>query len=412
MGYELQILKLFCDDRELYEKYFPYIKSIQNLDKDIKLFFDLINKYYDQYKDCKLISYDDFIIYYNLHFPSLRNKEVHLLLIRELFSIKTKIELIQSLIEQVLEKHYSSIIINKLYPVIEGDSYGVLPEIKYIIEDYIGLMANPPEDSKELIPNELSLEHLLNELNNDGLSWHVDELNNIIGKLKKRTLGLVYAYVDSGKTSFGLAAAANFAKQLVDTDDIIVYAGNEESSNRLNIRLTQALLKINRKQIIEDISSFNVKRKEVGFDKIKLFDDITTIGQIEKLFELYHPSIMFIDQATNIDFPSTGNEVALVKSLFRFYRNLTKKYNCSIIGLTQGVGDAENKRWLDLSDIYGSRVAIQGAIDYGIGIGRIIDDVSKENQRFLNIPKNKLFDGEGGKVVTTFKKDTCSWESI
>ena len=78
-----------------------------------------------------------------------------------------------------------------------------------------------------------------------------------------------------------------------------------------------------------------------------------------------------------------------------------------LLWVSQGVGLAENTQWLKLSDIYGSRVAIQGALDYAIGIGRKIDDPVSEDLRFINIPKNKLHDGEGGKFVVNFSKQTC-----
>ena len=75
---------------------------------------------------------------------------------------------------------------------------------------------------------------------------------------------------------------------------------------------------------------------------------------------------------------------------FKWYRKLAIQNDMAIIGVSQGIGSAENTKWLKLSDIYGSRVAIQGSLDYAIGIGRTIDDPTEEDLRFINIPKNKL----------------------
>ena len=119
-----------------------------------------------------------------------------------------------------------------------------------------------------------------------------------------------------------------------------------------------------------------------------------------------------IDQATdvNIDTMRRAEGVEYQKQLFKWYRRLANIYECAIIGVSQGVGDAENTKWLKLSDIYGSRVAIQGALDYAIGIGRKTDDMALENIRYINIPKNKLFDGGSGHLTMKFTKQTCLWE--
>ena len=76
---------------------------------------------------------------------------------------------------------------------------------------------------------------------------------------------------------------------------------------------------------------------------------------------------------------------------------MAKLYNTSIICLAQAVGEAENRKYLKLSDIYGSRVGIQGELDYAIGIGRTMDDLAYANVRFINIPKNKLNEGDTAK---------------
>jgi hypothetical protein len=91
---------------------------------------------------------------------------------------------------------------------------------------------------------------------------------------------------------------------------------------------------------------------------------------------------------------------------------LAGTYNCAIIGVAQGVGDAERTKWLKLSDIYGSRVAIQGALDYALGIGRILDDPAQEDLRFINVPKNKLHDGHGAKFTTHFQRTICRFQEV
>jgi len=276
-------------------------------------------------------------------------------------------------------------------------------------------LRNPPAEAQAMIPCDLSVQELITqEITDEGIPWHLDKLNNIVGGAKRGTLGLVYAFVDSGKTSFSMAACAAFAEHLKDTKERIVYAGNEEAAPRLSLRLTQAFTGMTRTQIIENPYEAEEVRRNKGFSRVKLFDSISHVNQIEKLLIEWNPSVLFSDQAIHVDCGKniTGNEVSKHEALFKVYRDLAKEYDCAFIGVAQGTGDAENKKYLKLSDIYGSRVAIQGQLDYGIGIGRLLDEPGRANHRFVNIPKNKLLDGSDGRFAMHFYRETCQWKEI
>ena len=58
-------------------------------------------------------------------------------------------------------------------------------------------------------------------------------------------------------------------------------------------------------------------------------------------------------------------------------------------------------------EVYGARVAIQGALDWAIGIGKRENDVVDEDLRYVNVSKNK---GTEDKFVAHFDKYRCSWE--
>jgi hypothetical protein len=91
---------------------------------------------------------------------------------------------------------------------------------------------------------------------------------------------------------------------------------------------------------------------------------------------------------------------------------LGNEYNCGICAVGQAVGAADNKQWITLADIYESRVAIQGELDYAIGIGKLIEQQGRENFRYINISKNKLKDGMTSKFTTYFDKERCVWRPV
>ena len=282
------------------------------------------------------------------------------------------------------------------------------------MEDFIDTMHHPPAEAAVPVPCEKSIVEIIKEeVLEPGILWRLPQLNNIIGGVRPSTLGLIYAYVDAGKTSFHLDNVAHWSTQLTDNQNICI-CGNEEKAERLKLRLAQAFLKVNRKWLEIPANGEEALRllKGTGFDRIHVFDEIVAGEQVRYILKNYHPSIMVVDQATDVDIRTKrkADGVEYMKQLFKWYRRLANQYGCGIVGVSQGVGDAENTKWLKLSDIYGSRIAIQGALDYAIGIGRKVDDIVLEDQRYINIPKNKLHGGEGGKLTVNFTKTQCLWE--
>jgi replicative DNA helicase len=409
----LTALRLFCRKREEYESHSGFIKGIDNLDRHVYVLFSAIQRYYEKYKDHNYIEKDELKKFYDYLHPQNRDKDVHHELIDTMFEEAVSNSVARDIFEQVVEQSYAARMIARLAPVVQGHKSNVVPLIASDVEEFIGFMKNPPSEAKVMTPCSLSVEELVaQEILEEGVPWHLENLNEIIGGVRRRTLGAIYAFVDSGKTSFGLSACASFARALKDTGDTILYAGNEEAAPRLSLRLTQAMLGVTRADLKLTPAEIDERRREVGYTRVKIFDNVIHASEVHRLLEQWAPRIVFIDQGTKVSINSKLKEVEEQQELFNFYREAAKDYNTSIISLMQGVGDAENRKWLKLSDIYGSRVAIQGELDYAIGIGRRIDDAARENYRYINIPKNKLMEGETGKFMTLFTKESCQWRAI
>jgi hypothetical protein len=384
------------------------------LEREIKLLFGLVKAYYETY-EVEFIEYEDLIQFYDLTYPSSRDRDLYCDTIHTAFLIDTKEELIKDILDQLIEKHCAAAVVEKLLPVMEGTKFGVLHGIRTEIDDYISRLGRPPEELQVPEPCKLSIKELIEqEINDEGIPWHLKQLTNTVGGVRNKTLGLIYAYVDSGKTSFSLAAMAAQAKLFAGSDQSIVYAGNEESSARLQLRLVQTILNKTKAQIKAAGKETEKIIVESGINNTFLFDEITTESQLIYLLDEYNPAILYIDDITNMEvtFKRKPEGVGYLEALFRWYRRLANRYDCAIIGVSQGVGDAENTKWLRLSDIFGSRVPIQRALDYGIGIGRKVSDPTKENLRFIHVPKNKLHDGQGGKFIVRFQKEICKWTEV
>ena len=411
MSNEISLLKLFCESRTEFEKGAPYLEEIKNMEREIKVVFNLISRYYKSYKEHNYIGKEELVHFYDMNYPSSKEREVYVELIFDIFHKQISTDIMQDILEHTIEQHHASQILSKLIPVVEGNKYGVLSSITQDIDQFNAKMRNPPETSRELSPCMLSVKELVaQEIDGVGLSWPLQPLNQVLGTLRSKTLGVIYAFVDSGKTSFGVSCCANFAKQLVGTSSTIVYAGNEEAAPRISLRLTQAFTNKTRRQIQEDPLSVDKERVELGWGRVFLFDSVSHISTVEKILSKLRPRVIFLDQGTKIKTDFAGdNEIYSAQYLFNWYRERAKLYDTNIICLAQATGECENRKYLKLSDIYSSRVAIQGEIDYAIGIGRSIDDLSLSRIRYFNVPKNKLNDGESVRFSTVFNKEYCQF---
>lgn len=412
MSVELSMLKHFCDNRTLENAHHAYLDVLDNMEREVRLLFELVHSYYQEF-DKESISHDELLGYYDLKYPKARERDMHLELMAQAYSSKVSEDLMKAHLDQMIERHNATSIINKLIPVMEGDKYGVLDSVRDDIDRHVDLLHNPPERLAVPEPCKKTLAELIEqEIDDAGIPWHIPALTDIIGGLRRKTLGLVYAFVDSGKTSFAMASVAHFAEYLKDTNDCICYCGNEESKDRLQLRLYQAMTNWTRGQVRKKRPEAEAYAKEHGLNNVHIFDGIETGGQIEYILREYKPHMLYIDLISDVEVETRrkAEGVSYSEQLFKWYRRTANNYNVGIIGATQGVGEAEDKKWLKLSDIYGSRVAIQRSLDWALGIGRKVNNPIDDELRYLNVPKNKLHDGDGGKITVHFNKYLCSWE--
>ena len=170
---ELTVIASFCQNRETYEAYFLYINTVQNLERELKLLIKVIDEYYKEFTDAESINKDEFIHYYDLIFPGQVDRHTHLDLIHAIYQINVNPKLVQQLLEDIMERHFASVILSKVVPLVEGGDRGKLVDIYSDLEDYIRQLKNPPKKLKKLIPCKMSLEELIaQEINYEGLNWH------------------------------------------------------------------------------------------------------------------------------------------------------------------------------------------------------------------------------------------------
>jgi hypothetical protein len=257
----------------------------------------------------------------------------------------------------------------------------------------------------------LDLDTLIDkEVLNYGIPFINPTPNTAIRGMREGQLGLISAYTDTGKTSYGIANCCCAAKFLLDNkiDRPAIYAVNEEAVERVTLRAIQCMTNWDNDEIAKNKKLVNGILKSHGFDKIKFFDHVNNMRIVEKLLSEHDPRVMFIDQGTKVSVPGSKKDgVNALEEVFNTYRDLAKRHKCTIIAMAQGGDGCFEKQYPDLRDLYGSKSAIQGELDWAISIGVDASDSKYANWRYFNISKNK---GDKATYACRFEHKKCQFK--
>ena len=134
-----------------------------------------------------------------------------------------------------------------------------------------------------------------------------------------------------------------------------------------------------------------------------------SIQDIKLLVRKHNPDVLIIDQAWKIKVSKQDRSDLTLTEIFRSLREIAKEYNIHILGTTQADSEAYDKEYLKMHNLFGSKVGVQGEMDYIIGIGKKNTDVSKDNWRYITFPKNKLTGNESNKVILFLDKSKSKY---
>ena len=385
------IIRSFLDQRDSFERYGPYILALKNLERNIKQTLSYIKNFYEAYTQATSIPESELRIFMasdDVHNFAASNDEF----IKAIYKLDmSNKELAMDVIEAACERYFMAEVVDKAELVLSKNKSGVLSDVQKIIDEYHSILRQPPRNKiEEYI---LDLDSLIDEeIIQQGAPFVNATPNDKIRGMREGQLGMIYAYTDTGKTSYGVANLCSVGQYLHNTNSVrpAVYCGNEEVVKRCTLRAIQCMTNWNSDEIARNKKHVRAILTNKGFDKIKFLDHVNTVPLVEKVLIDHNPRVMFIDQGTKVEIPGSRKEgVNLLEKVFNEYRELAKRYKCTIVCMAQGGDDCFEKKYPTLRDLYGSKSAIQGELDWAISIGVDKSDVNYANWRYFSITKNK-----------------------
>lgn len=219
-----------------------------------------------------------------------------------------------------------------------------------------------------------------------GKRWRLKTMNKMLGSLRKGDFGLVFARVETGKTTFLCSEISRMAE---DGEEVHWYA-NEEEGGKVMMRFYQSAFNIDLPTLESDLPGWRKKFREKYPGNIKLISDMSFMNRrgVERLSEKYQPKLIIIDQLSKIKGFDNDRKDLELGDTARWARELAKQYG-PVIGVHQADGTAENLAKLNMGHMANAKTALQAEADWILGIG-CVHKPEFETIRFLNLVKNKL----------------------
>jgi replicative DNA helicase len=243
-----------AEDKAEYVRLTPYLNQSKNLAKEIKILLTVVRKYYDKYPTKDSVGRDDLKPFFDIQFPQHQEAETYYTLIDNMYNMEVSDEVVEEITEHFQEESSVAKIFDIGVPTLHGQKHGIMDKIKAEVDEYYRNIKNPPEvDEPNLEPCELTVVEMVeNRKQNPAWSTGIQLLDETIGGIERKSLGLIYAYVDTGKTSLAMNIASELAKQMKGTENLVLYCGNEEDSERLRWRMSQAFTKWDKDELEND----------------------------------------------------------------------------------------------------------------------------------------------------------------
>lgn len=242
-----------------------------------------------------------------------------------------------------------------------------------------------------------------------GIPFRLKPLQDATLGLRGADFMVLFARTNLGKSTF-LASEATYMAEHVDRP--IIYFNNEQGDDAVKLRLVQSSLGWNDDQMKVSKSKTLNKYMEKTKGLIKLVGDAQLPHwELKRYVEELEPALICIDQLDKIKgFKADRNDLA-VSAIYTFLREIAKKYNIPVMGVTQAAESAEGKKWLTTKDIAESKTGKPAEADILIGVGKSNDE-GYENFRYLNILKCKGPGRDERKIECRFRKDIGRYESF
>ena len=393
MSYDIDLLHV-VKDKITYNRFKDHVKkyNVSSITLDI---FNTLGEYWDNYPMRLEVDYDEFrTFYFIVRGKKIKDASLHEMAFDNLRDSETKPvkPIVKDILAKLIETDYATRIYDVCVKIGTG-SGGELTSIEPLLSEYKKEIGASVDKSDVFVSP--SLTYLTSAVASGGLNWRLPELNVALGPLRKGDFIIIAARPETGKTTFTASEASYMMTQL-QSDEHVVWINNEEASNKVMMRVIQAYHGITTGALVADAAKYEKEFTSNGGDRFLVLDDdsgIKGVNKISTLFAEFKPGLIIFDQLDKVHgFANESRDDLRIGKLYEWARDIAKEY-CPVIAISQVDGTGEGEKWIQMNQLRGSKTDKIGEADAIITIGKS-NEPAMDLQRFIHVPKNKLFGGK------------------
>ena len=393
MSYDIDLLHV-VKDKITYNRFKDHVKkyNVSSITLDI---FNTLGEYWDNYPMRVEVDYDEFrTFYFIVRGKKIKDASLHEMAFDNLRDSETKPvkPIVKDILAKLIETDYATRIYDVCVKIGTG-SGGELTSIEPLLSEYKKEIGASVDKADVFVSP--SLTYLTSAVASGGLSWRLPELNVALGPLRKGDFIIIAARPETGKTTFTASEASYMMTQL-QPDEHVVWINNEEASNKVMMRVIQAYHGITTGALVADAPKYEKEFTSNGGDRFLVLDDdsgIKGVNKISTLFAEFKPGLIIFDQLDKVHgFANESRDDLRIGKLYEWARDIAKEY-CPVIAISQVDGTGEGEKWIQMNQLRGSKTDKIGEADAIITIGKS-NEPAMDLQRFIHVPKNKLFGGK------------------
>lgn len=385
-------------ERDKYNRFKPYI-SEWVLGKEAQLIFTTIEAFFKQFPAVSTIDWTAFESFFFIYRNSTVRKDTAPLYKAIFNNLRAHTPSVASedVLRHFITQEYSRSIADTALQVREGTAS--IDDVSDLVKKY------DKELGRAINPTDLfvtgGVTDVLARASAPGFNWRLNELNISCGPLRQGDFVLLAAYVETGKTTFTASEVSHMATQIAGLglgERPVVWINNEERSDKVMLRIMQAALGCTLADIMADEAKCTAEyNRLMGMpNRILVLNNDSGMNNAHKLTPLLrdlNPALIVFDQLDKVEgFNSKEEgEHSRLGRLYKWARDLSHDYG-PVIAVSQTDASGASSQYITMDQLRGSKVDKPGEADAIITIGKAAGP-SMDKQRFLHVPKNKLFGG-------------------
>jgi len=374
-----QLLKAL-ENRSSYERYAPIVKGQAVLAETATIVKD-IGAWFEAHPEEETIKWGPFTAWarITLH-PTWKREQVEIY--ERIIQVAEVSPLDPSVLDRFVSVRYAQDLIEKAEEIKNGK--GTWDQVEAILSAYNSEQSRE-KDADSIVKADVPT--LLSSVSiTGGMEWRLEDLNRSVGPLHKGDLVIVGKRPEVGGTTFITSEFTYMAGQLDEGKHAIIF-NNEESGTKVALRLVQSALGLS----VWDLASDPAKAqadyaKFLGTKRIDVYHNTgLSTNEVERVLKSGEYGLIAFNVLDKLRGFHKLEGVERLRAIAQWARVMADKYGV-VFAVAQADASAEGAKWLDQSQLYGSKTGMQGEADVLLMIGR---DPMVDDERYFSIAKNK-----------------------